>query len=137
MASAATIEPPTHSPQVCDPVVEPVASAPTWMTTSSKTKARVAVPRTNQKRPRTSALLRFRDSTGPIFSLQITGIDSDQRVEAMRRTNTGRSQAPGAASGVNEPPAFTRMVYGVYESLDEAKGPSLRSLRSCKRTNPS
>ena len=34
---------------------------------------------------------------------------------------TGRSQAPGAASGVNEPPAFTRMVYGVYESLDEAK----------------
>jgi hypothetical protein len=40
--------------------------------------------------------------------------------EAMQRT-TGRSQAPGAASGVNEPPAFTRMVYGVYESLDEAK----------------
>ena len=41
--------------------------------------------------------------------------------EAMQRTTTGRSQAPGAASGVNEPPAFTRMVYGVYESLDEAK----------------
>ena len=41
--------------------------------------------------------------------------------EAMRRTTTGRSQAPGAASGVNEPPAFTRMVSGVYESLDEAK----------------
>jgi hypothetical protein len=41
--------------------------------------------------------------------------------EALQRTTTGRSQAPGAASGVNEPPAFTRMVYGVYESLDEAK----------------
>jgi hypothetical protein len=41
--------------------------------------------------------------------------------EAMQRTTTGRSQAPGAASGVNEPPAFTRMLYGVYESLDEAK----------------
>jgi hypothetical protein len=40
---------------------------------------------------------------------------------AMQRTTTGRSQAPGAASGVNEPPAFTRMVYGVYESLDVAK----------------
>ena len=41
--------------------------------------------------------------------------------EAMQRTTTGRSQAPGAASGVNEPPAFTRMLYGVYESLEEAK----------------
>ena len=41
--------------------------------------------------------------------------------EALQRTTTGRSQAPGAASGVNEPPAFTRMVYEVYESLDEAK----------------
>jgi hypothetical protein len=40
---------------------------------------------------------------------------------AMQRTTTGRAQAPGAASGVNEPPASTRMLYGVYESLDEAK----------------
>ena len=43
------------------------------------------------------------------------------QAEATQRTTTGRSQAPGAASGVNEPPAFTRMVYGVYKSLDEAK----------------
>jgi hypothetical protein len=43
------------------------------------------------------------------------------QVQAMQRTTTGRAQAPGAASGVNEPPAFTRIVYGVYESLDEAK----------------
>src|SRR5215212_12280181 len=43
------------------------------------------------------------------------------QAEAVQRTTTGRSQAPGAASGINEPPAFTRMVYGVYESLYEAK----------------
>jgi hypothetical protein len=33
-----------------------------------------------------------------------------------------RVQNPGAASGVNEPPAFTRLVYGVYESRQEAEG---------------
>jgi len=49
--------------------------------------------------------------------------------EAMQRTTTGRSQAPGAASGVNEPPAFTRMVYGVYESIDEAKKALSEKLR--------
>ena len=48
------------------------------------------------------------------------GEQAHQRA-AMQRTTTGRSQAPGAASGINEPPAFTRMVYGVYERLDEAK----------------
>jgi hypothetical protein len=41
--------------------------------------------------------------------------------EAMQRTTTGRTKAPGAASGVNEPPAFTRMVYGVYGSQDAAE----------------
>ena len=41
--------------------------------------------------------------------------------EAMQRTTTGRLKAPGAASGVNEPPASTRMLYRVYETLDEAK----------------
>src|SRR5919112_1539013 len=82
MASAATIEPPIHSPQVCDPVIEPLVSAPAWMITPSEKKARVAVPKTNQKRPRTSALLHLRDSTGPLSSLQITGVDSDQRVNS-------------------------------------------------------
>src|SRR5215212_5057159 len=79
MASAATIEPPTHSPQVCDRVIVPATSAPAWMAASSETKASVPVPSTNQKCPRTSALLRFRDETGPISSLQITGVDSRQR----------------------------------------------------------
>ncbi len=32
-----------------------------------------------------------------------------------------REHAPGAATGVNMSPAFTRMVYGVYESQEEAK----------------
>ena len=41
--------------------------------------------------------------------------------QAMQRTTGSRAQAPGAASGVNEPPAFTRMVYGVYEDEDEAE----------------
>jgi hypothetical protein len=57
------------------------------------------------------------------YSVMVWLVDPGEQAhqaEAMQRTTTGRSQAPGAASGVNEPPAFTRMVYGVYESLDEA-----------------
>jgi hypothetical protein len=58
------------------------------------------------------------------YSVMVWLVDPGEQAhqeEAMQRTTTGRSQAPGAASGVNEPPAFTRMVYGVYESIDEAK----------------
>ena len=33
-----------------------------------------------------------------------------------------RVQNPGAASGVNEPPAFTRLIYGLYEDSQEAEG---------------
>ena len=58
------------------------------------------------------------------YSVMVWLVDPGEQAhqgEAMRRTTAGRSQAPGAASGVNEPPAFTRMVYGVYESPDEAK----------------
>jgi hypothetical protein len=58
------------------------------------------------------------------YSVMVWLVDPGEQAhqgEAMQRTTTGRSQAPGAASGVNEPPAFTRMVYGVYESLDEAR----------------
>ena len=57
------------------------------------------------------------------YSVMVWLVDPGEQAhqeEAMQRTTTGRSQAPGAASGVNEPPAFTRMVYGVYESLNEA-----------------
>jgi hypothetical protein len=32
-----------------------------------------------------------------------------------------RVQNPGAASGVNEPPAVTRLVYGVYEDPQKAE----------------
>jgi hypothetical protein len=58
------------------------------------------------------------------YSVMVWLVDPGEQAhqeEAMQRTTTGRDQAPGAATGVNEPPAFTRMVYGVYESLDEAK----------------
>ena len=58
------------------------------------------------------------------YSVMVWLVDPGEQAhqqEAMQRTTTGRSNAPGAASGVNEPPAFTRMVYGVYESLEEAK----------------
>ena len=58
------------------------------------------------------------------YSVMVWLVDPGEQAhqgEAMQRTTTGRSQAPGAASGINEPPAFTRMVYGVYESLEEAK----------------
>jgi hypothetical protein len=58
------------------------------------------------------------------YSVMVWLVDPGEQAhqaEAVQRTTTGRSQAPGAASGINEPPAFTRMVYGVYERLDEAK----------------
>jgi hypothetical protein len=35
--------------------------------------------------------------------------------------SSDRVQNPGAASGVNEPPAFTRLVYGVYEDAQQAE----------------
>jgi hypothetical protein len=41
--------------------------------------------------------------------------------EDVARSIAGRDEAPGAATGVNMPPAFTRMVYGVYEGQDEAE----------------
>ena len=40
--------------------------------------------------------------------------------DEVARASVGRDEAPGAATGVNMGPAFTRMVYGVYESQDEA-----------------
>ena len=58
------------------------------------------------------------------YSVMVWLVDPGEQAHqeaAMQRTTTGRAQAPGAASGVNEPPASTRMVYGVYESLEEAK----------------
>jgi hypothetical protein len=58
------------------------------------------------------------------YSVMVWLVDPGEQAhqaQAMQRTTTGRSKAPGAASGVNEPPAFTRMLYGIYESLDEAK----------------
>lgn len=44
-----------------------------------------------------------------------------QEEDEVVRSTAGRDDAPGAATGVNMAPAFTRMVYGVYESQDEAE----------------
>jgi hypothetical protein len=58
------------------------------------------------------------------YSIMVWLVDPGEQAhqaEAVERTTTGRDRAPGAASGVNEPPAFTRIVYGIYDSLEEAK----------------
>ena len=58
------------------------------------------------------------------FSVMVWLVDPGTQAheaEAVELTTAHRDKAPGAASGVNEPPAFTRMVCGVYESLEEAK----------------
>jgi hypothetical protein len=65
-----------------------------------------------------------REDKSMAYSVMVWLVDPGEQAHqeaAMQRTTTGRANAPGAASGVNEPPAFTRMVYGVYESLEEAK----------------
>ncbi len=41
--------------------------------------------------------------------------------EDVERSTAERKKAPGAATGVNMPPAFTRLVYGVYESQEDAE----------------
>jgi hypothetical protein len=58
------------------------------------------------------------------YSIMVWLVDPGEQAhqaEAVERTTTGHDRAPGAASGVNEPPAFTRIVYGIYDSLEEAK----------------
>ena len=67
---------------------------------------------------------RNREDKSMAYSVMAWLVDPGEQAHqegAMQRTTMGRANAPGAASGVNEPPAFTRMVYGVYESLEEAK----------------
>jgi hypothetical protein len=41
--------------------------------------------------------------------------------DEVARASAGRGEASGAATGVSMAPAFTRMVYGVYETQDEAE----------------
>ena len=36
VTTAARIEPPTHSPHVCHPVIHPAIQTPRWMTTPSR-----------------------------------------------------------------------------------------------------
>ncbi len=48
------------------------------------------------------------------------GQHPQEEEEQILRAEQGRS--PGGSSGVNIGPALPRMVYGVYESQDEAEG---------------
>lgn len=59
------------------------------------------------------------------YSVMIWLVDPGEQAhqeEDVERSTTERKKAPGAATGVNMPPAFTRMVYGVYEDEDGAEG---------------
>ena len=49
------------------------------------------------------------------------GVHPQQEEEQVRIVD-GRESAPGAASGVNMGHAIPRIIYGVYESQDEADG---------------
>lgn len=60
-----------------------------------------------------------------------------QQEEEQVRIVDGRESAPGTASGVNTGYSIPRIVYGVYESQDEADGAlSEISRPSCSRTRP-
>lgn len=41
--------------------------------------------------------------------------------EDVERSTAERKKAPGTATGVNMPPAFTPLVYGIYESQEDAE----------------
>jgi hypothetical protein len=57
-----------------------------------------------------------------------------QQEEEQVRLTDGSESAPGAASGVNMGFAIPRMVYGVYESQDEAEG-ALRDISNNLQQN--
>jgi hypothetical protein len=113
MISDAGIEPPIHSPQVLEPVTKSPTHSPVWATTSSKTKARVAVLKINQKCPRTISLLRFKAATGPKSSLLITGVDKDQRVKSHAPGSTSRPVAKFEIENETDAATSTRGTKGI------------------------
>jgi len=48
------------------------------------------------------------------------GPQTDEQ-EAKEMLDKRRAQLPGAKTGVTEPPASTRLVYGVYDGKDQAE----------------
>ncbi len=56
------------------------------------------------------------------FSIMVWLVDpGEQRnQEETMAVSSNRERAPGASSGVNVPPAFTRLVYGLYEGRQHA-----------------
>ena len=61
------------------------------------------------------------------------GVHPQQEEEQVRLTD-GRESAPGAQSGVNMGYSVPRMVYGVYESQDDAEG-ALKEISESLRQN--
>jgi hypothetical protein len=58
------------------------------------------------------------------YSVMVWMVDPGEQAyqdEDVLRSTIEREKAPGSATGVNMPPAFTRMVYGVYETQAEAE----------------
>jgi hypothetical protein len=58
------------------------------------------------------------------YSVMVWLVDPGEQAyqdEDVQRSTAEREKAPGSATGVNMPPAFTRMVYGVYEDQGEAE----------------
>jgi hypothetical protein len=57
------------------------------------------------------------------YSVMVWLVDPGEQAheEEELARSADREMNPGAASGVNEPPAFTRLVFGVYESRQEAE----------------
>lgn len=46
--------------------------------------------------------------------------ETQQDEERLHTATINRSESPGAASGVNVPPVFNRLVYGLYEDQEDA-----------------
>ena len=59
-----------------------------------------------------------------------------QELGEQARASAGREHAPGAATGVNMGPALPRMVYGVYESQDDAESALQEISNNLKQNAP-
>jgi hypothetical protein len=122
MISRVGIESPIQSPHVSEPVTKSPVDAPAYTAASFKTKARVAVLKTNQKCLRTSSLLRFKGAIDPKFSLLTTGVDKDQRVN---------SHAPGTTSRM----AAKLETEKEIEAATSTRGETGTAWRSLRRTS--
>jgi hypothetical protein len=72
------------------------------------------------------------------FSVMVWLVEPGEQAhqeEAMQRTTTGRANAPGAASGVNEPPPSLVWCMESMKAWRKPRRPSRRYLTRCERTS--